>query len=80
MPALGLASTTDPWVRTESSAFCYNYERSPGPAFDTNSTALDVFSRLFTDEVWELLVTETNHYADDTRIVSPSCRAWQLIL
>ena len=81
MPAFGLASINDPWVRAESSAFCYNYECSPGPtsAFDTNSTVLDVFSKFFTDEVWDLLVTETNHYADDTRIVSPSYRAWQPI-
>ena len=74
-----LETVSDPWVKEESSAFCFNYERTPGPtnaSFDSNSSILDFFARFFTEEVWTFLVTETNRYADNNRIVSPSSRAW----
>ena len=74
-----LETVSDPWVKEESSAFCFNYERIPGPtnaSFDSNSSILDFFARFFTEEVWTFLVTETNRYADNIRIVSPSSRAW----
>ena len=41
-------------------------------------SASDCFGRFFTDEVWDLLVEETNRYAAQVRsaISSPSARPW----
>ena len=37
----------------------------PGPSspVDDSASAVDLFCRFFTDEVWDLLVAETNRYA-----------------
>ena len=49
----------------EPPSVLYHYReitRSTVP-FDDNTTAVSLFSRYFIDELWNLLVTETNHYA-----------------
>ena len=52
----------------------------PGPTFpvDSSMSTLDFFSRFFTDEVWELIVTHTNRYAARLRQQShhASIRVW----
>ena len=58
----------DPWQRKESNALNYPFRGGePGPTFpvDSSMSTLDFFSRFFTDEVWELIVTQTNRYAAD---------------
>ena len=37
---------------------------------------LDVFLRIFTDQLWDLLVTQTNIYADQTCSQTPSNSKW----
>ena len=62
------------WGRRESSSFSFNYLRTPGPTSSSlgpSSSALDLFSRFYSDDVWELLKVETNRYADSTLIASP---------
>jgi len=36
----------------------------------------DLFCRFFTDEVWDLLVTETNWYAHDNQSTAPTSQAY----
>ena len=38
--------------------------------------ALDFFAKYFIDEVWDLLVTETNRYAHANISSRPHSRAW----
>ena len=38
--------------------------------------ALDFFTKYFTDEVWDLLTTETNGYAHANTSSRPHSRAW----
>ena len=70
-----------PWQRKESTALNYRFRGGePGPTFPVNSSrsTLDFFSRFFTDEVWELIVTHTNRYAARLRQQShhASIRVW----
>ena len=39
-------------------------------------TAADLFCSYFTEEVWALLVTETNRYAQTNCSSKPKARAW----
>ena len=57
-----LDTVTGSWVRKKSSSLCCNYEHTPGPtsSFGPSSSALSFFFEFFTDEVWEMLKTETN--------------------
>ena len=50
--------------------------RLSGPRLSTSCWCL--FQQLFTDEVWDLLVEETNRVATQERVTvtSPSCRPW----
>ena len=66
------------WVKLEPNSYCYQYTKTPGPTlpFTDDTTALDIFSRYFTHEVWDLLVTETNRYAQANLSHTPSARAW----
>ena len=43
----------------------YHHREIPGSTvpFDESTTAVSLFCRYFSDEVWNLLVTETNRYA-----------------
>ena len=56
----------------------YHYREIPGSTilFDDNVTAVSLFCRYFTDEVWNLLVTETNHYAQANLSSMPNAHAW----
>ena len=51
--------------KEEPSSLCFNYGLTPGPQihFRNNITPLELFCKYFLDEVWDLLVTETNRYA-----------------
>ena len=53
------------WKRLEPSSLCHVYAEIPGPTslFTPENTPLQLFSRFFTSEVWELLVVETNRVA-----------------
>ena len=53
------------WKKEELSSLCFNYGLTPGPRihFRNKITPLELFCKYFTDEVWDLLVTETNCYA-----------------
>ena len=42
----------------------------------SESTPLQIFSRFFTDEVWELLVLETNRFAALVCGTTPRARPW----
>ena len=55
------------------------YTETPGPTsilVTSGSTPLQIFSRLFTDEVWELLVLETNRFAASVCGTTPRARPW----
>ena len=55
-----------PWKKEESSSLNYPFRgEEPGPSMpiDGTMTAKDFFSRFFSDDVWELITTETNRHA-----------------
>jgi len=59
-----------PWKKEESSGYRYTFtggEAGPTTPVDDRLSAVDLFSRFFTEAVWELLVVETNHYAAKVR-------------
>ena len=64
-----------PWKREESSTLNYTFRGDePGPSIPVDSsTAMELFPRFFTDEVWELITTETNRYAARlrNRVITP---------
>ena len=66
------------WVKEEPISYCYQYTKIPGPTihFTDNTTALYIFTKYFTDEVWDLLVMETNRYAHANTSSRPHSRAW----
>ena len=66
------------WVKEEPNSYCYQYTKTPGPTthFTNNTTALDFFTKYFTDKVWDLLVTETNRYTHANISSRPRSRAW----
>lgn len=41
-----------------------------------DASPLDVFYHIFTNELWDMLVTETNKYADETRGQTPTNSKW----
>ena len=50
------------WDRDEPCGTHFAYSKVPGPTsavVDSSSSAYDLFSRFFTEELWSLLVTET---------------------
>ena len=58
---------------------CHVYTDTPGPTsilVTSESTPLQIFSRFFTDEVWELLVLETNCFAVSVCGTTPRARPW----
>ena len=70
-----------PWTREESRALNYSFsgdKAGPSIPTDSSTSAMDLFFRFFTDEVWELITTETNTYAaklrDQSHHTSP--RPW----
>ena len=56
----------------------YRYREIPGSTvpFDDNTNAASLFCRYFTDEVWNLLVTETNRYAQANLSSMPNAHKW----
>ena len=62
----------------EPQSVLYRYREIPGSTvpFDDDTTAVSLFYRYFTDEVWNLLVTETNRYAQANLSSMPHARAW----
>ena len=56
----------------------YRYREIPGSTvpFDNNTNAASLFCRYFTDEVWNLLVTETNRYAQANLSSMPNAHKW----
>ena len=67
------------WKRIEPSSICHVYTDTPGPTsilVTSDSTPLQIFSRFFTDEVWELLVLETNRFAASVCGTTPRARPW----
>ena len=54
---------------------------TPGPNSSLSVTAspLDLFCRFLTLAVWNLIVTETNRYADEVRTASPHARPWHAV-
>ena len=54
------------------------YNRKPGAKIEIPDvvTPIQVFSHIFTEELWMQLVTETNLYADQTRSATPSNSKW----
>ena len=54
------------WEKKESDTAVFHFKGAmPGPSSPVNDSAstVDHFCRFFADEVWDLLVAETNHYA-----------------
>ena len=54
------------WMMREPNQTIYTYTggaAGPTTPVNTSMSALELFSRFFTDEVWDLIVTETNRYA-----------------
>lgn len=67
------------WKKEEPAFTLFPYMKVPGPTFTDvtpSCSAYDLFSRFFTEEVWELLVTETNCYAEETHSHTPHARPW----
>ncbi|XP_076138380.1 uncharacterized protein LOC143121696 [Alosa pseudoharengus] len=54
------------------------FTRKPGvkQPIPADASPLDVFSCIFTDELWDMLVTETNRYAEQTRGQTPANSKW----
>ncbi|KAG5277831.1 hypothetical protein AALO_G00091860 [Alosa alosa] len=54
------------------------FTRKPGlkQPIPADASPLDVFSCIFTDELWDMLVTETNRYAEQMRGQTPANSKW----
>ena len=76
---LALPEVAGTWESDEEPlSILYQYREIPGSTvpFDDNTNAVSLFCRYFTDEVWNLLVTETNHYAQANLSSMPNARKW----
>ena len=64
------------WKKAESEALCYTYRRTPGPitSLGSDATPRELFCRFFIDEVWDLMVTETDRYASELKCLTHSTR------
>lgn len=67
------------WKKCEPSYHTYKYCAEPGPTTPTllDTPALEYLQLFFTDDVWELLVSETNRYAFQIDRTSPTPRHWE---
>ncbi|KAK0142031.1 PiggyBac transposable element-derived protein 4 [Merluccius polli] len=65
---------TDNYLRRHTKPF----SRTPGvkQPIPLDASPLDVFSLIFTDELWDTLVTETNRYAEQVRAQTPTTSKW----
>ncbi len=67
------------WKKEEPTSFVCQYAKKPGPtspSVSSQSTPGDLFYRFFTDEVWELIVVETNRYANSFVANNSGSGAW----
>ena len=74
-----------PWEKKESNALMFPFTGGdPGPCIpiDSSMSASDLFGRLFTEKVWELITVETNRYVSKQRqqCLHDSPRAWHDVL
>ena len=53
------------WKKAEPHSYCYGYYLTPGATgtFAPHISPLELFCKFFTDEVWDLMMVETNRYA-----------------
>ena len=67
--------------KKETIGLCYNYPLTPGAKvqFRSNTSASNLFFLFFTDEVWGLLTTETNRYANTNLPRQQHARPWNNI-
>ena len=69
------------WKKVEPNYTKYNFTGTTGPTKPRVATdkIKDFFFLFFADEVWDLMVTETNRYASQCRASSSSVRprAWR---
>lgn len=79
-----MSSYQDHWSTTDTLRLRWDFDSSnvgpqnpPGPG----SKPVEYFERFFTPEVWDLLVSETNRYADQVRqqIQAPQARPWHCV-
>ena len=63
-----ISLVTDDWSVAEPTSHQFTYTKTPGPTSAAicsgNHTAGDLFCRFFTEEVWDLIVSETNGHAE----------------
>ena len=67
------------WKKEEPTSYTLPYSKTPGPTSPNVtplSTTGDLFCRYFTDQVWDLVMVETNRYANSFVDNNPSARAW----
>ena len=67
------------WKKEEPTSYTMPYTRTPGPTspdVTSQSTPGDLFCHFFSDEVWDLIMVETNRYANSFIDNNPSTRAW----
>ena len=66
------------WEQDKEPSFEHTYTATCGSnvSYSDDTTAVDLFCSYFTEEVWALLVTETNRYAKTNRFGKPKACAW----
>jgi len=76
LPTIGGA-----WQNEEPRALQFLYTATPGSniPFTDCTTAVSLFDKFFTEEVWDLLVTETNNYAATRQSDKPHARDWYAV-
>ncbi len=67
------------WKKEESEAVSYPYTMTAGPTMrlDSDVTPGELFSTFFADDVWDLIVQETNRYAYANVGHTPHARPWE---
>ena len=77
--ATGMDPFGDVSERQQTFGTCFSYSKTPGPTsicFSSESSPLQLFSQFLTDEVFDLLVVETNRYAGTVCGTSSHARPW----
>ena len=74
-----LERVVGPWSKGSPTSMQFPYNITPGPtssSVNSSSTSIDLFYRVFSPDVWELMVEETNRYASFVTGPTPSARPW----
>ena len=75
-----ITPVTDDWSVAEPTSHQFTYTKTPGPTSAAicsgNQTAGDLFCRFFTEEVWDIIVSETNGHAETFVSTTPTNRPW----